>query len=81
MSSSTLQIIRPELLNSSRDLSRAILDMYEHPSSKTEITRLFSPPVTFQMAQDRLQRARQVCDPLPGLSEGGDRGSTARGQR
>ena len=34
-----------------------------------------------QMAQDSLQRAGQVCDPLRGLSEGGDPGSAARGQR
>lgn len=34
----------------------------------------------FQMAQDSLQCAGQVCDPLLGLSEGRDPGSAARGR-
>lgn len=37
--------------------------------------------VLFQLAQDSLQCAGQVCDPLPGLSVETDPGSAARGQR
>lgn len=50
------------------------------PPSKTQLS-VNSYSLFFQMAQDSLQCAGQVCDPLLGLSEGRDPGSAAGGQR
>lgn len=50
------------------------------PPSKTQLS-VNSYSLYFQMAQDSLQCAGQICDPLLGLSEGRDPGSAAGGKR
>lgn len=45
------------------------------------LTSKFTLVMFLKVAQDSLQRAGQVCDPLPGLSEDSGPASAARGRR